>query len=128
MFYAIEYAYGATVVNNGTRADKVYEFTRRALRDAWVSAGDPNASASGHRTAATARNPLVRKALTGAYDGDSEAWALLARQRVEGSPVLSRHADTILYDWPEGEHAKWVAIAPEREIVEWAKAAAEAVN
>lgn len=126
MFYAIEYAYGATVVNNGNRADKIYEFSRRALRDAWVAAGDPDMSASGYRAAATARNPLVRKALMGAYDGDSEAWPIIARQRVEGSPALSRYAETILYDWPTSDHSKWVATAPEREVVEWAASVAAA--
>lgn len=128
MFYAIEYAYGATVVNNGNRADKIYEFTRRALRDAWVAAGNPDMSASGYRAAATARNPLVRKALMGAYDGDSEAWPIIARQRVEGSAILSSYSDVIFADWSEGDHAKWVATAPMNEVVSWAKEAAEAAN
>jgi len=39
MFYAIEYAYGSTVINNGGRADKVYKFERKAARDAFVSDG-----------------------------------------------------------------------------------------
>lgn len=127
-FYAVEYAYGATVINNGTRADKVYEFTARKLRDVWVAAGSPNVSAAGYRAAAKARNPLVRNALDGAYDGDSEAWEIVARQRVEGSPILSSYADTVFADWSDPGHAKWVATASMREVVSWAKATHEAAQ
>ena len=70
MFYAIEYAYGSTVSNEGNRADKVYQFTRRALRDAWVAAGPPDISASGYRANGSARSPLVRGADI-RYDGDA---------------------------------------------------------
>lgn len=126
MFYAIEYAYGSTVVNNGNRADKVYEFTRRALRDAWVDAGPPDFTASGYRDKASARMPLVRNALAGAYDGDSEAWVIVARQRVEGSPVLGEYNAVIFEDWRESDHMKWVATAPMAEVVSWAKATHDA--
>lgn len=136
MFYAIEYAYGSTVVNNGNRADsdrpirqlswKVYEFTRRALRDAWVAAGPPDTSASGYRATATARTPLVRKALTGAYDGDREAWRILAEQRVDGSPALAQFRAVIFDDWSESDHDKWVATAKEAEILSWARDTAAA--
>ncbi len=44
MFYAIRYAYGSTVANDGNRADEVYEFTARRLRDAWVADGPPERS------------------------------------------------------------------------------------
>ncbi len=40
MFYAIEYAYGSTVINNGGRADKVYKFERKSARDKFVSEGN----------------------------------------------------------------------------------------
>lgn len=38
-WYAIEYAYGPEVINNGLRADTVREFPTRAERDAWVKQG-----------------------------------------------------------------------------------------
>jgi len=45
-----------------------------------------------------------------------------ARERVNKSPRLSKHADTILYDWPEeDEHWAWVVKAPVSEIVGWAE-------
>ena len=120
MFYAIEYAYGSTVVNNGHRADKVYEFTARARRDTWVAAGPADISASGYRAAAAARNPLVRNA-DYKYDGDAEAWEIIARQRVDASPALARYADTLIkYDWSMPGHFKWLATAKEAEIVSWA--------
>jgi hypothetical protein len=125
MFYAIEHAYGShIVVNNGNRADKVYEFSRRALRDAWVNDGPPDTTAPGVRTAASARHPLVRKALTAAYDGDVEAWEVLARQRVEGSPALTQYRDMLIdYDWCEPSHWPMVATTREAELIAWAKAA-----
>ncbi len=120
MFYAIEYAYGSTVVNNGARADKVYEFTARRLRDAWVAAGPADITASGYREKASARHPLVRGDVRGHIDGDSEAWRVLAEDRVKTSPALTRLQDIILDDWPEKNHCKWVVTAPEREILSWA--------
>ncbi len=45
-----------------------------------------------------------------------------AKQRVEHTPELAAHADTILYPWSEGEeHWRWVVAAPVAEIVEWAE-------
>lgn len=45
-----------------------------------------------------------------------------AEYRVNHSPQLSKHASTILYDWPQGdEHWKWVATARVSEIVDWAE-------
>ena len=45
-----------------------------------------------------------------------------AKARVDASPELSAHSDTILYDWPEGdEHFTWVATAPINKIVDWAE-------
>lgn len=44
-----------------------------------------------------------------------------ARERVENTPALTAHAETIMYDWPEGSsHWIWVATAPVAEIVDWA--------
>lgn len=40
-WYAIEYAYGPEVINDGLRADIVREFATRAERDAWVRQGSP---------------------------------------------------------------------------------------
>ena len=43
-----------------------------------------------------------------------------ARSRVENSPALSRHADYILADWPEGdEHLRWIISASVHDILEW---------
>jgi thiaminase len=45
-----------------------------------------------------------------------------ARLRVSNSPALKSYEDIIFYDWPEGdEHLTWVATAPIKEIVDWAK-------
>ncbi len=44
-----------------------------------------------------------------------------ARERVENTPALTAHRETILYDWPEGNsHWAWVTTAPVAEIVDWA--------
>lgn len=61
-FYAIEYAYGRTVVNNGNRPDRVHQFATIAERDRWIADGPPDVTASGYREEAGARHPLVRKA------------------------------------------------------------------
>lgn len=120
MFYAIAYAYGSTVVNNGTRPDEVYEFTRRELRDAWVSAGPADITASGYRAAVPVKHALVRKA-HGKIDGDGEGWQVLAERRVNASPALGRRRAEIDVGWAEPRHWRWVATAPEREIVSWAE-------
>lgn len=45
-----------------------------------------------------------------------------AAERVRNTPELEPHADTILYEWPEGdEHWQWVIDAPVAEIVRWAE-------
>jgi len=50
-----------------------------------------------------------------------------ARRRVETTPELKAHEDTILYDWPNrNEHMRWVATAPVEEIVDWAKSVEQA--
>ena len=127
MFYAIEYAYGAQVINNGQRADRVLEFTARRLRDAWVAAGHADSTASGFREVLRARDKRVRDAF-GLPDGDGEAWRALADERVRQSAALARHSATINADWSETDHYRWVVTAPEREIVRWAETVeAEAV-
>lgn len=115
MFYAIEYAYGAHVVNNGNRGDRVLEFTARRLRDAWVRAGNDT-----YRENLSARHPAVRKAY-GLESGDSEGWRVIGEERVNGSATLRKHAWVINQDWSESDHWKWVATAPEKEIVDWAE-------
>jgi hypothetical protein len=120
MFYAIEHAYGGSVVNNGQRADRVLEFSSRKLRDAWVADGPANMDASGYRSKATARNPAVRKA-DWKDGGDSEGWQVLARQRVESAPKLQAHRHNLIDDWCDSAHMKWVATAKEKEILDWAQ-------
>jgi hypothetical protein len=122
MFYAIEYAYGSHLVNDGPRADRPYVFTARRLRDAWVNAGPPDMTAAGYRSEASARNPTIRKA-DYLHDGDGPAWAVLAAARVDASPALMpyRH-EFVTYDWGDKDHARWVATAPERELTAWARA------
>ena len=53
-YYAIEYAYGAHVVNNGVRADSIRRFSTRLERDWWVSHG------AKERDALMADDPRVR--------------------------------------------------------------------
>lgn len=49
-----------------------------------------------------------------------EQWS---RERVENSRQLKPYADIIFADWPNwDEHMKWVAVAPIRKIISWAKA------
>ena len=38
-FFAIEFAYGRNVLNNGNRADRYHAFKTAAARDAWVAEG-----------------------------------------------------------------------------------------
>ena len=130
MFYAIEYAYGSAVVNNGNRADKIYEFTAKRLRDAWVAAGPPNVTASGYRAAARARDPLVRSDPRGHIDGDGDAWYVLARERVDSSPALARYRDVLIEtDWADAaEHYRYVATEPERVVARWARDTQEAAH
>ena len=122
MFYALECAYGAHTVNDGHRADKPYSFTRRELRDAWVAAGPADTTAPGYREKLSARHPAICKAHF-VDDGDPFGWQVLAERRIDNSPALRQHRDTIAYDWCEPTHWRWVATAKEAEIVSWAEAA-----
>lgn len=126
MFYAIKYAYGSRINNvAGGRADKAYQFSLKKLRDAWVAAGPPDINASGYRANGSARDALIRKA-DYLIEGDAEAWRIIAEQRVDATPALARYRSVIWEDWSEGDHAKWVATAPEAEIVSWARDTAAA--
>jgi hypothetical protein len=40
-YYAIEYAYGSDVLNNGQRADRVMHFDSKEERNTWVAEGPP---------------------------------------------------------------------------------------
>lgn len=44
-----------------------------------------------------------------------------ARARIDTTPELDAHRDTILYDWYEEDHWQWVCTAPVDEIVDWAE-------
>jgi hypothetical protein len=125
MFYAIEYAYGRHTVNNGQRADRVLQFTRKRLRDAWVADG-PAYDGQGARDAIGHRAPQVMRA-DWTDEGDSEGWQVIARQRVENSPKLQPYRDVLIdYDWCNGlDHPRWVATASEREILDWAQTVRE---
>lgn len=120
MFYAIEYAYGRNVINDGNRGDRVVEFSAKRLRDVWVAAGSFDVNSAGARDTLTARDSRVR-GVQGLQDGDSEGWRVMAEQRVDDSAALGKHRAILFYDWTEADHNKWVATAPEREIIEWAR-------
>jgi hypothetical protein len=56
-FYAIVYAYGRNVVNNGQRADHIYRFTTEAERTRFIDEQEQDADPI------AATHPLVKKAL-----------------------------------------------------------------
>lgn len=58
--YAIEYAYGAHVINRGGVADKIYRFPTRQGRDHWVAMGSPYYTSPGFREAVAAADRRVR--------------------------------------------------------------------
>jgi len=46
----------------------------------------------------------------------------IAKQRVADNPELTKHEETIFYDWSNwDEHMEWVATAPIEKIVSWAR-------
>jgi ribulose-5-phosphate 4-epimerase/fuculose-1-phosphate aldolase len=45
-----------------------------------------------------------------------------AKARIDATPELDAHSDTILYDWYEEDHWEWVCTATVAEIVDWAEA------
>lgn len=120
MFYAIEYAYGRNMINNGNRADRVMEFSAKQLRDVWVAAGSSDVNSAGARDALKARDSRVR-GVQGLEDGDNDGWRVMAEQRGDKSVALGKYRAILFYDWAEREHNKWVATAPERDILSWVK-------
>jgi hypothetical protein len=122
MFYAIEHRYGSGVVDrDGDLIGRVFQFTRRALRDAWVKDGTPMLSEPGFREVLRARHPKVRKA-DYLEDGDIEAYKLLARERVSNSPKLRPYRHELIdYNWRQPRHWQWVATRKESEVLNWAQ-------
>ena len=118
MFYAVEYAYGRNVQNNGARADQIMTFTASKLRVAWVGDG-VQLDGPGNRAALIAADPRIKGQWL--EDGDKAAWEVIAAARVAASPGLSAHKGIIFHDWNDGGHAEWVATASQREIINWAK-------
>lgn len=57
-FYAIQYAYGRGVVNNGNRPDYIYRFATLAERQRFLAEHDENKV-----DPIAATDPLVRKAI-----------------------------------------------------------------
>jgi hypothetical protein len=132
-FYAIEHRYGSGMVDqDGDLIGRVLQFTRRALRDAWVENGPPMLSEPGFREVLRARHPKVRKA-DYLEDGDIEAYEVIAKTRVQNSTKLLPYWHELIgYDWCQFSHWQTVATAPERSLIEWAQTvreqAAEAVR
>jgi hypothetical protein len=133
MFYAIEHRYGSEMVDqDGDLIGRVLQFTRRALRDAWVEDGPPMLSEPGFREALRARHPKVRKAYH-LEDGDIEAYKIIAKTRVQNSPKLRPYWHELIdYDWCHSTSWQVIATSEERGLIEWAQTvreqAAEAVE
>lgn len=71
-FYAVEYAYGATVLNRGNRPDLLKRFTSKAERDAWVRAGNPYRTQAGYREAVSAKEASrIARRQGNLWDGDA---------------------------------------------------------
>jgi hypothetical protein len=132
-FYAIEHRYGSGMIDqDGDLIGRVLQFTRRALRDAWVEDGPTMLSEPGFREALRARHPKVRKA-DYLENGDIEAYECLARERVSNSPKLRPYRHELIdYDLCRLDYWKEVATDEERSLIEWAQTvreqAAEAVE
>lgn len=48
-------------------------------------------------------------------------WQVRALFRIETTPALAAHKETLLSDWPAaGEHWRWLATAHVDELVDWA--------
>ena len=70
-FYAIVYAYGRSVVNNGNRADHVHQFATVGERTAFIDSMERD----GHEAdPILATNPTVKKALR--YAAQSQEWPI----------------------------------------------------
>lgn len=65
------------------------------------------------------KSAAIHQALGAMMSNDTET---IARTRIDNTPELAAHADTILTDWPNWtEHMAWIATAPVSEIVDWAE-------
>lgn len=62
MYYAIEHAYGATMINRGQRPNLLIRFPSAASRDHWVQRGAVYFTEAGYREACGSRHPYVRYA------------------------------------------------------------------
>ena len=72
-YYAVEYAYGASVVNNGARADTVRRFATEAERGAWVSQSNP-VNQAGFRLPVKADHPAVRRLRRAEAEHGEQVW------------------------------------------------------
>jgi hypothetical protein len=81
MWYGVEYAYGKSVLNNGTRADKIYKFSRRKLAFIWVDDGPAYSTEAGYRELIPARHELVRKYAEYHINGDEIAKEIIERNK-----------------------------------------------
>jgi hypothetical protein len=62
-YYAVWYAYGAEVLNtNGGQPNRLYRFTSKEARDAWVKAGPAYLTESGYREAVSSLDIRVARA------------------------------------------------------------------
>ena len=119
MFYAIEYAYGRNVQNNGARADQIMTFTASKLRVAWVGDG-VQLDGPGNRATLIAADPRIKGQWL--EDGDKAGWEVIAAARVVASPKLNAHKHVICRDWGDSAHAEWVATSSEEKIISWIEA------
>lgn len=69
MFYALEYAYGPGVINDGNRPDRVFRFATDKERIEWVNAGPDDLDAPGYRDAIRGTSKAAQKARREAAKG-----------------------------------------------------------
>jgi hypothetical protein len=62
-YYAIRYAYGQSVVNNGQRPDEIHVFPTPRHRDGWVNDWAHLTTGPGQRERISAAHPLVKRAV-----------------------------------------------------------------
>lgn len=119
MYYAICYAYGARVVNNGNRADEIMYFSEQRLRDAWVQRGPASFTESGYRESIAANDPRVLGTEIDSALDDHAGWHALALNRLERDADLNR--DKFLIVNPDAhmeplDHLQWVVTASATEL------------
>lgn len=61
-YYGIEYAYGMTTLNGGSKPDRIFRFGTEDERIDWVNAGADFFGEPGYRDFLDAKSPAVRKA------------------------------------------------------------------